>query len=93
MLSVYWPRKSIPEWLEEIRFSGESNGVPKAYHRGFGVIVKRRGEFIVWGACGTFIYINGAGMSLKVRGQGNGVDYYTSFSGWCRALFSRGDKP
>ena len=77
MIRLYWPGKPVPQWLNKITFSGTSDGtLPRFHHAGFGVIVKRDGIFHVWGLSGTFIVIHGAGMELKVEGQGRGVHYH-----------------
>lgn len=77
-ISIYWPGKPVPAWLEKITFSGESNGkVPAFFHNGLGVIVRKNGEFHVYGIAGTFIKVQGAGMSVKIEGQGGGVLYHS----------------
>lgn len=75
MIRLYWPGKSVPEYLEKIEFSGKSDGVPVVKHAGFGLIFKYRGVFYVWAISGVFIKVYGAGMSLKMKGGGNGVLY------------------
>lgn len=78
MIRFYWPGKSVPEYLEKIEFSGKSDGVPVVKHAGFGLILKYGGYFYAWGIVGTFIRVKGAGMSLKMKGGGNGVIYSKS---------------
>jgi len=79
MIRIYWPGKAVPQWLQKITFSGASDGtVPRVNHGGFGVIVKRSGAFHVWGLSGVFIRIHGAGMSVRIEGQGRGVHYHNT---------------
>lgn len=89
MIGFYWPRKSVPSYLEEFEFSGTSDGIPSVMHAGFGFIFKYRGFFYVWGLSGDFIRVDGAHMSLKVKGGGRGVVYSTNIRWLIQQVRSR----
>jgi hypothetical protein len=73
MFYLYWPKKSVPSWLEKIKFKGESNGVPKVHHDGAGFVIKKNEVYQVYPFFGNFIYIYAAGMHIEMTGGAEGV--------------------
>lgn len=59
MISIYWPRKKVPTWLQLVTPAGEGFKQGEIYHYGFGVIVRVKKDFIALGLSGAFIKIVG----------------------------------
>lgn len=88
MISVYWPYKRVPSWLEVVK--GFRDGLPVSLnpiHKGFGLTVKVNGEYYVWAAAGTFMYVDGKDSSIEVKGGGSGVNIYFQFLPWLKAVY------
>ena len=93
MMTLYWPRKKVPEWLQRFEFSGTSDGVPAAYHNGFGVIVKVHGKFFVWMLAGEYLRVKCAGMAVHIKGQGRGVVVAMSLGFFVEEIKRELDRP
>lgn len=80
MVSIYWPRKRVPDWLVQVNPTGDGFKSGEMYHHGFGFIVKVKKDFIVLGLSGSLIKIVGM-QQAKVKlapFTGGGVYYTTS---------------
>lgn len=87
MISVYWPYKRVPSWLGTVKaFRNELPVAVSAIHKGFGLTVKVNGEYYVWAAAVTFMNISGEDISVEVKGGGRGVNLYSQFLPWLKAI-------
>lgn len=79
MISIYWPKKAVPEWLEKIEPTSTTSKIGEIHHGGFGVIVRKRTDFIVFGVSGCFIRIlNTQGVRLRGAPYTGGCVFYTT---------------
>lgn len=91
MIHFFWPYKSVPTWLEDVRFSGIGHSPAIIRHNGFGIVAKVNGKFVVWVIAGNFMHVNSGGRAVEIRGGGHGVRIWASFFGFfadCRALIT-----
>lgn len=72
---VFWPGKKIPADFERITFEGQSDGIPEAFFGGFGFAWHDESRWNVRLLSGSLLWINGAGMSVRVEGQRGGVNF------------------
>lgn len=78
MIYLFWPHRSIPEWLLRVKFSGEGTSKPVVEHRGWGFVIRFRGRLLAYLLRGTFAYIDGGGRNIEVTGGYDGLDVISS---------------
>lgn len=86
MIKFYWPGKKVSEKVIKISFENCTLGVPRYFHGGFGLIVRRPHGFVVFGLSGSFIKVNAAGGDVYLVGQSGGVTYHEDFSKFIEGL-------
>lgn len=86
MIKFYWPGKKVSEKVVRISFKDCIFGDPSYCHGGFGLIVKRKNIFFVFGFSGSFIKGNAAGGAVTAVGQAGGIRYHEKFSKFIEGL-------
>ena len=88
MISIYWPKKKVPDWLFKTEPLGEQYVKPEIHYDGFGVILCVGGYYHVLFIFGGFLIIeNGANCNLV--GQKSGVIVHQQFFKGCAYIFKK----
>ena len=57
MISIYWPKKAVPNWLLDVETTCYDHDAGDIHHVGFGLIVRVGKSYVVLGVSGYFMKI------------------------------------